>query len=118
MTPEGWGSALAFLLFVAPGIAFDLLSRTRRAAAGESTFREVSRVALSSLAFSLPALAVVVVIGSQIPAVVAAARRVEAGRLVIGSIDGLITVGILSAQLALSCLLALIVHLLLMWFGR
>ena len=39
MTPEGWGSALAFLLFVAPGIAFDLLSRRRRAAADESTFR-------------------------------------------------------------------------------
>ena len=71
-----------------------------------------------TLSFSLPALAVVVVIGSQIPAAVAAARRVEAGRLVIGSIDGLITVGILLAQLALSCLLALIVDLLLMWFGR
>ena len=47
----GWGSALAFLLFVAPGIAFDLLSRRRRAAADESTFREVSRVALSNLVF-------------------------------------------------------------------
>ena len=118
MTPEGWGSALAFLLFVAPGIAFDLLSRRRRAAADESTFREVSRVALSSLAFSLPALAAVVVIGSQIPAVVTVTRRVEAGTLVISSLGGLIAVGILLVQLGLSCFLALIVHLLLRRFGR
>ena len=78
----------------------------------------MSRVALSSLAFSLPALAAVVVIGSQIPAAVTVARRVEAGTLVISSLGGLITVGILLVQLGLSCFLALIVHLLLRRLGR
>ena len=51
VTPDGWGSALVFLLFVAPGIVFDLLE-VLRAGAHESAFREASRVALSSLVFS------------------------------------------------------------------
>lgn len=52
MIPSTWIAALLFLLFVAPGLVFDLLSDRRRTLSSESTFREISRVALASTVFS------------------------------------------------------------------
>ncbi len=62
MIPGNWLSILLFLLFVAPGLLFDLLSERRRAGFAESAFREVSRIILGSLAFSGFAFAVVVIV--------------------------------------------------------
>jgi hypothetical protein len=58
MIPDTWLSVLLFLLFVAPGLLFDMLSERRRASYTESAFREASRVALASVVFSLVAIAV------------------------------------------------------------
>lgn len=118
MTPDGWGSALAFLLFVAPGIVFDLLSRRRRAGVDESAFREASRVALSSLVFSLLAALLVVPRASRSPIVVRAARAVEAGGLSWLSSEGLALLGVAVAQLVLSCVLAFGWHSVLRLIGH
>ncbi len=75
MVPGSWLAALLFLLLVAPGLLFDLLSQRRRAGSPESTFREVSRVVLSSLAFSGVAFAVLVIVRIVHPAWMPDPRR-------------------------------------------
>lgn len=70
MTPTGWLSAVLFLLFVAPGLLFDLLSERRRASVEESSFREASRVALSSLVFTTAAWAILWLVGKIRPTLV------------------------------------------------
>src|SRR5215211_6127592 len=62
MVPGSWLSVLLFLLFVAPGLLFDLLSERRRAGFSESAFREVSRIVLGSLAFSGFAFALLAIV--------------------------------------------------------
>jgi hypothetical protein len=62
VVPSTWLSIVLFLLVVAPGLLFDLLSQRRRVGAPESTFREVSRVVLASLAFTAIGLLVVGVV--------------------------------------------------------
>jgi hypothetical protein len=69
MILDTWLSVLLFLLFVAPGLLFDMLSERRRASYTESAFREASRVALASLAFSLTAVAVLGGIRAIVPKV-------------------------------------------------
>lgn len=59
MIPNTTGAVLAFFLFVAPGLLFDLLSERRRAGIPESSFREASRVVLASTAFTTLALGLV-----------------------------------------------------------
>jgi hypothetical protein len=63
-----WLSVLLFLLFVAPGFLFDLLSERRRASYEESAFGEVSRVVLASLSFSLAGVIGLAVIRALRPA--------------------------------------------------
>lgn len=53
MNISTWTSLIFFLLFVAPGLFFDLLSRRRKVAVDESTFQEAGRVALSSVLFGM-----------------------------------------------------------------
>jgi hypothetical protein len=60
VAPSTWLSVLLFLLFVAPGLTFDLLSQRRRAGLSDSAFREISRIVLASLFFSGAALGVLV----------------------------------------------------------
>jgi hypothetical protein len=62
VVPSTWLSVLLFFLFIAPGLLFDLLSEQRRAGVSESTFREISRIVLGSLAFSGFAFAVLAVV--------------------------------------------------------
>jgi len=57
--PNTTGAVLAFFLFVAPGLLFDLLSERRRAGIPETSFREASRVVLASTAFTTLALGLV-----------------------------------------------------------
>jgi hypothetical protein len=66
MVPGSWLAVLLFFLLVAPGLAFDLLSQRRRTAVSESTFREISRVILASIAFSGVALAILATVRATI----------------------------------------------------
>lgn len=75
MVPSTWLSVLFFLLLIAPGLVFDLLAERRRAGADESAFREASRVALASTAFSGVALAVLALVRARRPAWMPDPRR-------------------------------------------
>jgi hypothetical protein len=55
MVPDTLGAVLAFLGLVAPGVAFELLRERRRPTIEETAFREASRIALTSLVFTLGA---------------------------------------------------------------
>lgn len=68
MVPGSWLSVLFFLLLVAPGLLFELLSERRRAGIPESVFREISRVVLASLAFSGLAFGILAVVRTIHPA--------------------------------------------------
>lgn len=54
--PETLGALLAFLGFIVPGLAFELLRERRRPFIEETAFREASRIALTSALFSGVAL--------------------------------------------------------------
>jgi hypothetical protein len=56
--PATFGALLGFLGLVAPGLVYNTIAEKRRSPRDESTFAEVSRVALTSLAFSLIGLAI------------------------------------------------------------
>lgn len=58
MVPQTIGALASFLALVAPGIVFELLREQRRAGPKETVFREASRVALSSLAFTVASTAI------------------------------------------------------------
>lgn len=68
MVPSTWVSVVLFLLLIAPGLLYDLLAQRRRVLPAESTFREASRVALSSLIFTAIGLAVVCLVRARWPA--------------------------------------------------
>lgn len=63
MIPTTWLAVILFLLVVSPGLFFDLLAARRRVGVVESAFREIGRVAMGSLGFTLVTL--VVVLGAQ-----------------------------------------------------
>lgn len=63
MVPANLWSAIFFLVLVAPGLLYDLLSETKLTRPKESTFREVGRVVLASLAFSAAPLLLLTSIG-------------------------------------------------------
>lgn len=60
MIPNTLGAALGFLALVAPGVVFELLREKRRQALTDTAFREASRIALTSLVFSVGAFLVLV----------------------------------------------------------
>lgn len=64
VTPSTGFSILAFFLFVAPGLLYDLMSAQKRIRRRESTFTEISRVALVSTACSVIALVVLVILSA------------------------------------------------------
>lgn len=73
--PDTWLGVILFLLLVAPGLSFDLLSDSRRAVVRESAFRELGRTILASLAFGSMGLAVAVGAYGLWPGVFAAPLR-------------------------------------------
>ncbi|MEU3645615.1 DUF6338 family protein [Lentzea sp. NPDC034063] len=64
MVPQTIGALASFLALVAPGIVFELRREQRRAGAKETVFREASRVALSSLAFTV--ISTVILLGVHV----------------------------------------------------
>lgn len=68
MIPDTVAAIVAFFGFVAPGIAFELRRERRRQAIAESAFREASRTALASIAFSGLAVAALVLLSHLFPA--------------------------------------------------
>lgn len=62
LVPETFGTVLAFLGFVAPGLSFELLRERRRPSIEETAFREASRIALASLLLTLSALATLAIV--------------------------------------------------------
>jgi hypothetical protein len=67
MVPTTWLSLLLFLFVVSPGVLFDLLESRRRVSAAESTFREIGRVVLGSLGFTVIALALLLLARLFVP---------------------------------------------------
>jgi hypothetical protein len=67
MIPQTLGALFAFLGLIAPGLLFELRREKRRPTIEETAFREASRVALTSLVFTLLSLAVLAVVRMQIP---------------------------------------------------
>lgn len=68
MIPNGWGTFFAFLLFIAPGIVYDLQRLKKQAHYSESNFREMSRVVLISTICSITAGAATLTLLSAIRA--------------------------------------------------
>lgn len=58
MIPQTFGALLGFVGFVAPGLVYNTIAERRRSPRSESAFAEISRVALTSLGFSLIGLAI------------------------------------------------------------
>jgi hypothetical protein len=62
MIPDTFGGVLAFLAFVAPGITFYLVQERRRPHQENSSFREVSQIALASLVFTLASISCLILL--------------------------------------------------------
>jgi hypothetical protein len=62
MIPESFAALAAFLTLVAPGVTFELLREKRRPTIEETAFREASRIALTSLVFTVGAGAVLALV--------------------------------------------------------
>jgi hypothetical protein len=62
LVPTTWLAVLFFVLLIAPGLLYDLLSEQRRLRAGESGFREASRTVLASLIISSLSVGILVAI--------------------------------------------------------
>lgn len=58
MLPNSWFGIASFLVLAAPGVLLDLLAGRRRVRPDESALRELGRVALVSVCFSVAGLAV------------------------------------------------------------
>lgn len=67
MIPQTILTLVGFLLFVAPGLLYELCIERSRPGVEESTFREISRVALTSLIFSLTALLILAAVWTSFP---------------------------------------------------
>lgn len=67
MIPESLTTLYAFLGLVAPGLVFQLLRERARPALEESTFREASRVALTSLLFTTISILTLALVSAILP---------------------------------------------------
>jgi hypothetical protein len=67
--PQTAAALLAFLFLVAPGIVFENLRERRRPTFDQTTFREVSRLALASLWFSVLSLVLLAGLRAGVPAI-------------------------------------------------
>ena len=67
MVPSTLATFAAFLMLVAPGLVFEIRRERRRPALEETTFREASRVALTSLLFSGASLAALSIVRAARP---------------------------------------------------
>jgi hypothetical protein len=67
---ETLAALLAFLVFIVPGLTFELLRERRRPSAEQTAFREASRIALTSVLFSTAATLVLVAVRAVRPSAV------------------------------------------------
>ncbi len=67
MIPQTAAALLAFLLLVAPGIVYENLRERRRPKVDQTTFREVSGIALASLSFSILSMAALAGVRARVP---------------------------------------------------
>ena len=65
MVPVNVWGIVFFLVLIAPGLLDDLLFESRAVRGAESTFREISRVVLASLAFSAVPLLLLTIVGDR-----------------------------------------------------
>jgi hypothetical protein len=115
VVPGSWLSVLLFVVLVAPGLAFDLLSDRRRGGFPESTFREISRVVLASFFFSVLAFAVLVVLRVVEPGWMPDPRRILGNSRAYVPDQYRLIFRALLIQAGLGLLLAFLAHL---WLAR
>lgn len=117
MVPQTIGALASFLALVAPGIVFELLRERRRAGGRETVFREASRVALSSLAFTVASTAILLAVHAATSKWFGWKVFVDLQALVAKPDYAKQNVALIAysavAELALACLLALAVDLVL-----
>lgn len=115
MVPGTWLSGLFFVVLVAPGLLFDLLSERRRAGVAESTFREISRVVLASVAFSGLSLAILAVGRAVVPSWLPDPRQLFFGGDLASYLAGhyRLVLRALVAEVAIALLAAVGLHLIL-----
>ncbi|WP_367131595.1 DUF6338 family protein [Saccharothrix sp. HUAS TT1] len=70
MIPQSFGAFVVFLGLVAPGILFELLRSRHRLNSSESAFREIARIAIASLSFTVAALTVMTLARIWLPSLV------------------------------------------------
>jgi hypothetical protein len=106
LIPSTVGAFVAFLGLVAPGLVFQMTGESRRPSHTETTFRELSRVALTSLIFTLASLALLACWRLAWPGQLIDARAwLTGGQAYLG--DHLLVVSFtLVLEVALACLLA------------
>ena len=106
--PQTFGALVAFLGLVAPGLLFELLRERRRPSIEETTFREASRVALTSLAFTSWAVLLLAVAKLVAPgAVVDPGQWLRSGREYAAAHPTLVASTIF-VEVALACLLVVL----------
>jgi hypothetical protein len=112
--PETLGTIVAFLGFVAPGLAFELLREKRRPSIEETAFREASRIALTSLVFTAASVLLLAAVRHfRSSVVVDPARWILYGsRYVHGNLE------LVATTLLLELAIALILAVLLDWLLR
>jgi hypothetical protein len=110
VVPSTWLSVLFFLLLIAPGLVFDLLAERRRAGADESAFREASRVALASTAFSGAALAILATVRALQPKWMPDPRRLLGDSQAYLAEEYRLVLRALLIQVAIALILALVAH--------
>lgn len=111
MVPQTLSAGIAFLILIAPGLVHELLRSRRKLMANESTFREISRIALTSLFYSCASVAIILLLRFQFAENIVDPRQaVQVGSVYLRD-NYVVAAGTLAAELVFSCALALLWHL-------
>ncbi|MEU0880613.1 DUF6338 family protein [Lentzea sp. NPDC005914] len=111
MVPQTLSAALAFLMLVAPGLVHEQLRGRRKLIAGESVFREISRIALTSLLYSVMAVTILLVLRFWFPHQLIDSRLLVQFGAVYLRDNYRVVAATLAAELAVACLLPLLWHI-------
>jgi hypothetical protein len=108
--PEGFATLYAFLGLVTPGLVYQLLRERARPALEETSFREASRVALTSAVLTTAAILTIALVSRLQPAwVVDVDTWIEQGTSYLGSNTTLVAWTVV-ATVTLACVYALVAH--------
>jgi hypothetical protein len=103
--PQTFAALLAFLVFVAPGLTYQLVRERRVPSYDETAFRETSRVALTSLIFSLAAISLLAAASTKTTALPDLAAWYSTGNTYVKEHFSQVVLALVT-QVALACLLA------------